>query len=62
MRWLKAIFRRPRRREQNRVASLRAVRWETRIGNPAFFEYGDIEENKRRAAALRKKAQQKGDG
>lgn len=46
------------RKEQTRVTELRAVRQQTRVH--LDNDLGDIEENKRKAAALRKKAQ--GDG
>lgn len=60
-RLLKALFR-PRPKERNRIVNLRAVRQNQRVQLPGFaYDYGDFEENKRRAAALRKQAQ-KGDG
>lgn len=55
---LKALFSRTRRPEQNRVASLRAVRTHQRLDT----DYGDYEFNRRRAAELRQQAQEKGDG
>lgn len=46
------------RKEENRIKNVQAVRVETR--QHLDMELGDIEKNKRRAEALRKKAQ--GDG
>jgi hypothetical protein len=59
IRWLRQLLKpRVRRKEQNRVASLRAVRVNQRQQLPGFaYDYGDFEENKRRAAELRRKAQ-----
>lgn len=54
---LGALFR-TRPKEQNRVASLRAVRTNQRRDT----DYGDYEFNRRRAAALRKQAQERQDG
>lgn len=54
---LKALFR-PNPKERNRVVNLRAVRTHQRLDT----DYGDYEFNKRRAAALRKQAQERGDG
>jgi hypothetical protein len=61
MKWLRRLFR-TRPAERNRVVNLRAVRQHKRVQLPGFaYDYGDFEENKRRAAALRKQAQ-RGDG
>ena len=50
------------KREENRVKSLRDVRFDKRVDLPGFYLYGDIEENKRKAAALRAQAQKEQDG
>lgn len=54
---LKALFR-VRPAERNRVVNLQAVRRQQRRD----MDYGDYEFNRRRAADLRRQAQERGDG
>jgi hypothetical protein len=55
MKLLRWLFK-PRQKEVNRVRNIQAVRQETREDMPGFWYYGDIEENRRKAAALREQA------
>jgi hypothetical protein len=58
---LRRLFKpRVRRKEQNRVANLRAVRTNQRSQLPGFaYDYGDYDTNKRNSEAIRKQYEAK---